>query len=128
MAKEKYVRKTFTFDGKRYTARGKTEAEAVKKMLRMQLDLKQGKVILESKMSVRAWTERAIETYKTNQKEITKEKYVARINHCILEEIGDTPLDRVKPLQCQEVLNKQAGVRHKSMKFTMDSNLYSVKL
>lgn len=109
MAKEKYIRKTFTFDGKRYTARGKTEPEAVKKMLQMQLDLEKGKVILESKMSVRAWTERAIETYKTNQKEITKEKYVARINHCILEEIGDMPLDRVKPLQCQEVLNKQAG-------------------
>lgn len=109
MSKEKYVRKTFTYDGKRYTARGKTEAEAVKKMLQMQLDLEQGKVLLESKMTVRAWTERAIETYKTNQKEITRKKYVDRINHCILSEIGDMPLDKVKPLQCQEALNKQAG-------------------
>lgn len=34
-----YIRKTFTFEGKRYTVRGKTEKEAIMKMANKQRDL-----------------------------------------------------------------------------------------
>ena len=34
---------------------------------------------------------------------------MARVRHCILEEIGDLPLKRIKPLQCQQVMNLQVG-------------------
>ena len=58
---------------------------------------------------LRDWAEKCIETYKTEQAEITRKKYINRVNHCILEHIGDMPLKKIRPLHCQEALNMQQG-------------------
>lgn len=107
--KYNYIKKTFVFDGKRYYCYGKTETEAIKKMLQRQSDLEQGKLAKTAKMTLSAWADIAIETYKTNQKEITHKKYKNRIKHCILDHIGSMSLSSIRPLDCQEVMNLQIG-------------------
>lgn len=105
---KKYT-KDFTFGGKRYKVRGNSEQEAIIKMANKIRDLEEGKVVVSNTMKVRDWAIKAVETYKTNQADITREKYIQRMNHCILEHIGDMQLKQVKPLHCQNVLNLQAG-------------------
>ena len=104
-----YVRKSFTFEGKRYFVKGKTEEEAIIKRAEKKKELEAGRVVVSSSMSVSDWAYKAVEAYKTNQKDITKKKYVGNMRHNILEEIGDMPLKSVKPIHCQNVLNLQAG-------------------
>lgn len=101
--------KSFTFDGKRYKVRGDSEKDVIIKMANKIRDLEEGKVVVSNTMKVREWAAKAVETYKTNQAEITQKKYIQRMNHCILEHIGDMQLKQVKPLHCQNVLNLQAG-------------------
>ena len=104
-----YIRKTFTFEGKRYTVRGKTEKEAIMKMANKQRDLQEGKVVVSGDMTVRDWTEKCIATYKTGQNEETRKRYEYRMNHCILEHIGSRTLKSIKPIDVQTVLSYQNG-------------------
>lgn len=39
----------------------------------------------------------------------TRKKLWGKVKHCILQEIGFIPLKSVKPLHCQNVLNKMSG-------------------
>lgn len=103
-----YIRKTFTFEGKRYTVRGKTEKEAIMKMANKLRDLEEGKVVVSGNMTVRDWTNKCIETYKVGQSAETRSRYVSRINHCILEHIGNRTLKSIKPIDAQIVLSKQS--------------------
>lgn len=105
----KYVVKSFTFEGKRHFVKGKTEQEAVMKMANKLRDLEEGKFILSGNMPLRKWAEICIDTYKTNQSDITQKKYINRMNHCILERIGDIPLKHITPMHCQQIINLQRG-------------------
>lgn len=109
MPKTYKYRTSFTYNGKRYIVRADTEKElAVKKAFKLR-DLEENAVTVESSMSVRDWIAICIDTYKTNQKEITRKKYEARVRHCITERIGNLKLKAVKPIDCQQCLNAQAG-------------------
>lgn len=107
MKRYKY-RKSFMYHGKRYEVFADSlEALAEKKAKKLlSLETNQQK---ESNISVKEWTERCIAVYKTNQADITRKKFVQRVNHCILEHIGDYRIKDITPLRCQEVLNLQAG-------------------
>lgn len=109
MRKDGRFSKTFTFEGTRYYVYGATEKEAIFKMANKLRDLEERKITFSSKMKVSAWAVQAVETYKTNQKDITRKRYMQRMKHCILEQIGDMELGKVKPLHCQQVLNEQLG-------------------
>lgn len=109
MAKKYNFVKSFTFDGKRYYIRGDTEREVLEKMALKKRALEEGKVIISSNMTVEDWAYRAVEIYKTRQKEVTKKKYISKMKHCVLEQIGYMPLKSVKPVHCQEVLNLLSG-------------------
>lgn len=89
--------------------RGKTEREAIEKFALKKRDIEEGKVAVSSNMSASAWAYKAVNTYKTRQKEVTRKTYESRMKHCILEKIGSMPLKTDKPIHCQETLNKQAG-------------------
>lgn len=101
------ITKTFTFNGKRYYATGKTEAEAV--LAAEQKKAKLAEEALEPMPTVSEWAYKAVETYKVNQKEITRRKYLQRMQSCILSQIGNKALDKVTPMDCQNILNRQAG-------------------
>lgn len=94
---------------RRYFVKGRTEEEAIIKRAEKKKELESGRVVIASSMTVADWAYRAVDTYKTRQKEITKKKYVGNMRHNILEQIGAMPLKSVKPIHCQEVLNMQAG-------------------
>lgn len=113
------VTKTFTYEGKRYYIRAKTEQEALIKMANKIRDLEEGKVVISGNMTVREWTERAVATYKTGLQPNTYKKYTYAVNHYVLDLIGDRQIKSVKPIECQEVLNHWAGkskfiIRHTS--------------
>lgn len=64
MAKEKYCRISFGFDGKRYFVRGKTKLEAnVTKELKLK-ELENGKQELTNNITVAKWAIEWLETYK----------------------------------------------------------------
>ena len=107
--KQGTVTKTFSFDGKRYYVSGKNEKEAMINMANKMRDLEEGKFTITNTMKVSDWAYTAVETYKTNQAEITQQKYMQRMRHCILEHIGSLQLKQVKPLHCQNIINMQAG-------------------
>ena len=110
MAKEyNYVRKTFTYDGKRYTVRGKTEKEAIIKMANRIRDLEDGTYIINGNTTVEVWANKCVETYKTNQSDITRSTYLSRMNTCILSKIGSRPLKSIRPFDCQALLNDLQG-------------------
>lgn len=100
---------SFTFEGKRYYVRADTKAELFSKKALKLRDLQEGKIGVSKNMTVSAWADTCIKTYKTNQKEVTRYAYISRVNHCILEHIGDMQISKVKPIECQNVMNLQAG-------------------
>lgn len=104
-----YIRKTFTYEGKRYTVRGKTEKEAIMKMANKQRDLQEGKVVLSNNITVKEWALKCVDAYKTNQKEVTRKRYLSRMNAGIFQYIGNRRLKDIKKLELVEVLNKQKG-------------------
>ena len=109
MPKEYKVNTSFVYEGKKYYIHANTKEEAaVKKAMKLR-DLEEGKVAINGKMSVRAWTEKCIATYKTKQKETTRKGYEYKVNHYILEHIGNMQLKKVKPIHCQEIMNLQIG-------------------
>lgn len=107
MKRYKY-RRILTYNGKRYEILADTLDELAEKKARKILEL-ETKKHKEDNISVRDWTYRCVEVYKTNQSEITRKKFMQRIEHCILEQIGEYRMNAITPLQCQEVLNRQIG-------------------
>ena len=102
-------RDTFVYNGKRYDVKAHTQRE-----LRRKMDARRAKAMQEepevtSSMTVQSWGLLAIEKYKTNQKEVTRKKYMSRVQHCIFDEIGHMRMVDVRPIDCQSVLNLQQG-------------------
>ena len=67
-----YIRKTFTFEGKRYTVRGKTEKEAIMKMANKIRDLEEGRIVVSGNMTVEAWAMKANAVYRPKQASKTR--------------------------------------------------------
>lgn len=109
MPKKYKINRKFTYDGKSYYIHADTEKEAAVKIALKLRDLEEGKVTINNKMTLNDWAIRCIETYKTGQKDITKEKYIAKVRHNILEHIGHMQLRSIKPLHCQQVVNLLTG-------------------
>lgn len=104
------IRKTFTFDGKRYSAYGDSEKEALLRMFEKKKALEEGKVTVSGSMTVSEWTEIAISTYKQNVSPEVMKDMMMRIRKHILSAIGYRALRSVKPLDCQVIMNKCSGM------------------
>lgn len=124
MPKKYKVTKSFTYEKKRYYVHADTEKDAIMKMANKLRDLEEGRVTVNGNMLVKDWTKQCIETYKTGQREVTKRAYVRKVNHAIVEKIGNMQMKNVKPLHCQSVLNALDGMSkshireiHNALKF-----------
>ena len=62
--KYEYVRKTFTWDGKRYDVKGKTIEEVYKKIAKMKVSLERGEIVINANTTVDHWFKEWVETYK----------------------------------------------------------------
>lgn len=105
MGKSELITKSFTFEGKRYYVRAKNEKEAIIKMANKQRNLAEGKVVISGNTTVEVWATKCVETYKTNQSEITRKTYLSRMKTCITDKIGNRPLKTIKPFDVQSLLN-----------------------
>lgn len=101
-------RKDIVIDGRTYTVRADSKTELGRKLERKIQQVKENR-ILETNRTVADWTMECIELYKTNQAQITREKFVRRVKCSILKEIGCMKLSAISPERCQYVLNLQAG-------------------
>lgn len=106
----KLIKKSFTFEGKRYYVYGKTEVDAeVNKALKLK-ELEEGSYTIKSSILFSEWIEKCLETYKMptmTDKRYKSYKYIA-IN-CISDQIGHLKLNQIRQLHCQECINAHAG-------------------
>lgn len=116
MPKKYKHRKSFTFEGKRYSVWGDSIEELYTKLANKKRDLEEGKTALSGDMVFKDWAYLCIEQYKTNIKDITREGYISKINRWIIPEIGLLKLRSIKPLQCQAIMNSMTGYARDTQK------------
>lgn len=105
-----YYRVTFTFNGKRYERKGKTQAEAHEKAAELKAALKRGDIGVSSSMSVSAWAREWLEVYKRpGIGEGQYQNYKSHINNVIVPAIGNLKVKDVKDIHLQKVLNSRSG-------------------
>lgn len=109
-----YIRKTFTFNGQRYEVSGKTEAEALTKMVQLQEELKRGEKTAGGNMSVSRWFEEWLDLYKAPTGLTAKSlgMYREKFEKYIKPVIGRMKLKDVRDVHLQRILNNQAGMSY----------------
>lgn len=104
MKKYKYT-STVTYEGKRYFVRGDTKKELYENRARKLMELEQDIKIYSPSTTVKDWAEEAYRTYKADIAETSLEGMQYRLKKYILPDIGAIPVSKVKPIQCQNILN-----------------------
>lgn len=99
------ITKTFTYNGKRYYVRGNTERAVIEKLILKKQALERDEVLNPARRTVASWALECVDTYKVNQSEITREKYLQKLKSYVLNEIGALLIKDVTPIMCQRVLN-----------------------
>lgn len=99
------ITKTFSYNGKRYYVRGKTERAVIEKLILKKQALERDEVLNPARRTVASWALECVDTYKVNQSEITREKYLQKLKSYVLNEIGALLIKDVTPIMCQRVLN-----------------------
>ena len=97
------MRKSFTFNGKRYEVTGKTQKELDDRYFYKRLKLEGG---LQNNKTVSEWCEEWLVRYKKNK--VTKKNYnmyVSLVNRFVISYIGDKLLQDVTPSDCQNIFN-----------------------
>lgn len=99
------ITKTFSYNGKRYYVRGNTERAVIEKLILKKQALERDEVLNPARRTVASWALECVDTYKVNQSEITREKYLQKLKSYVLNEIGALLIKDVTPIMCQRVLN-----------------------
>ena len=99
-----YFRSTFTFEGKRYFIKGKTQREADQKAALKKAQLEAG-VVAASAMTVARWWDEYIEVYKAGTSARTLELYRGIYKVAIGPYIGPRPLKSVRSADLQRIMN-----------------------
>lgn len=112
MKKEyKYVRKTITWEGKRYEVKGKTEKEALEKLAALKVSLKNGEAAVGGNSTVDRWYKEWMEVYK-KPSGITKKSlglYDEKYMNYIKPVVGTMKLRAVREIHLQKILNAEEG-------------------
>ena len=108
MTKYTYITRTLTHHGKRYYVRGKTLEECLQKRLELISRLAEGDRIKYTP-TVAEWAETALNDFKPNVSEDYRSQMTQRVGKHILSEIGDMKVQDVTVLDCQRIINNQAG-------------------
>lgn len=111
MQKYTYVRRTLTWDGVRYEVKGRTEAEAVRKLTELRESLRRGERTMGEKSTVDRWFEDWYELYKvpSGVTEKTLKMYRGLYDRYLRPRIGRMRLRDVREIHLQRILNAQAG-------------------
>lgn len=103
-------RSTFYYEGKRYEATGNNQKEADQKAA-IKLDkLKRGEIGISGNMTVKAWANEWLETYKRpTVTDKSYKDYKRQIDKVIVPAIGSLRLRDVKDVHLQKIMNSRAG-------------------
>lgn len=112
MAKTYKYQKMITVDGQRYNIRADSLEDLYTKIANKKRDIEDGRTLVTGSMTVKQWTKICLETYKSNVKPETLENMTMRINKHILARIGNYPVRSITPIQCQAIMNAQAGMSY----------------
>ena len=111
MAKKYKCRMTFTGeDGVRHDIRANSQKELFEKLHDVKERIEQNLDEEGANMRLENWAELCIDTYKTSMKDVTLQKYKNRVNHCIVEHLGNKRLKDITSMDCQMVMNLQTGM------------------
>lgn len=110
--KYKYVRKTMTWEGRRYEVTGKTELEALEKLAELKVRLKNGDVVMNRETTVDRWFKEWFQLYKAPSGGTKKSlsMYTEKYNSIISPAIGRMKLGDVREANLQRILNSQTGM------------------
>lgn len=105
-----YVRKTFTFEGKRYEVSGKTEAEAIEKAVLKKQQLETAAAAESGSATVSQWYSRWLALYKAEQGLTQKSlsTYDEKFNNYIKPAIGGKKMRAVTEYDLQRIMNRTA--------------------
>lgn len=112
LCKDGYYRESEFYDGKKYTASGKTQKAAIKSLSRKIADAKNGVGTINRNMTVGAWVEVWLETF-VKSSDLTPKSYKnveGKVNRHIVGTIGTMKLRDVKEVHLQKILNDQSGM------------------
>lgn len=104
------VRHSYTYKGRRLDIRGNSEREVMEKYLKKCAEIDAG---LEKQSQAAKFGEYAVfvfETYRRPKvKEITYDRYIRRLNYCIIRKIGKMKVVDIKRIHLQQLLNEMEG-------------------
>lgn len=104
-----YVRETKLVNGKQVSAYGRTQKEAAMKLANKIAKIEAGKVELAGTMTVKEWYDIYNDRYRSTNSDITNNKYEYKMKKYVIDEIGEQPLKKVKPIDCQAIMNALDG-------------------
>lgn len=127
--KYKYIKKSFRdANGTRHWVTGKTEEEAIIKREELRKKLAAGETVKNSQMLFKAWAGIALDTYKPNVSPRYMIQIKNRLTVHILPVIGQMPLGRITPLECQQILNRASGLSKSTItKLSQELSFYFQK-
>ena len=108
--KDGFYRESFSFEGRRYDVRAKTQRELWRKVDEKRAALESGMIVTNDKTPVRKWFTDYLETYKKDA--VTPRTYSQLLSYCknyVFPAIGDRRLRDVRPIDLQRILNSCAG-------------------
>lgn len=105
-----YIRKTFTFGGRRYEVSGKTEAEAIEKMVLQKQKLESEAAAESGSATVSQWYARWLALYKAEQGLTQKSlsTYDEKFRNYIKPAIGSKQMRAVTEQDLQRIMNRTA--------------------
>ena len=112
MAEYRYVRKSLTWEGKRYEVRGQTETEALEKLSELLSALRDGRELRSGDTLVEVWYQEWKRVYKVPS-DLTKKSlrlYDEKYRKYIGPAIGTMRLRDVHDIHLQSILNEQRGM------------------
>lgn len=121
--KPKYYRSTFMFQGHRYERKSqKSQRDADRKADALKLQLERGEIGISSNMTVKAWAKEWLEVYKKPIiGESQYQRYNGIIKNIIIPAIGSRPLNTIKDIELQKIVNNRAGKSKSDLKKLRDT-------
>lgn len=111
MSQKSYVKKSFRdSNGKRHYVYGKSEKDAIAKRERLKIQIEQGIAKKSSSMPFKEWAKIALDTYKPNVSARYKKQMESRLAKHINPVIGQMPIGRITLIECQQTMNRLAGM------------------
>lgn len=109
-----YIRRSITWEGKRYEVYGKTEREAADKLASLKAQLRRGEKTVGGSSTVDRWFREWFDLYK-KPAGLTKKSlgmYEEKYDNYIKPKIGKMKLKDVRDVHLQRILNDEAGKSH----------------